>query len=213
MSEIITTLHKKDDTTVDVYPNIKGDNIPSGAITTAKINDGAVTYDKLSESLKSDVTNFNNIYDTDNDKINVTNLNVTDDINCTNINVTDIETTNSITSDSYYDGDNDEIKVIVNHSMYANLVNRDDPSDTRYILIHFLSSKKESITTFSELLDELNKKIGISIIDNAVNVIGWISEVNINNGYVAMYVDDRNGGVEEIYFNSAITIQDAVYPI
>ena len=27
MSELITTLHKKEDSTVDVYPNIKSDNV------------------------------------------------------------------------------------------------------------------------------------------------------------------------------------------
>lgn len=57
MSEIIQTLRKKNDTSVEVYPNIKSDNIPAGAIitdkisntavTTEKIYDGAVTSDKL----------------------------------------------------------------------------------------------------------------------------------------------------------------------
>lgn len=80
MSEIITTLHKKNDATVEVYPNIKAANIPAGsidntklasnavatsniqdvsittakinadAITTAKINDAAVTTGKLADS-------------------------------------------------------------------------------------------------------------------------------------------------------------------
>ena len=36
MSELITTLHKKEDSTVDVYPNIKSDNVPAKAITKAK---------------------------------------------------------------------------------------------------------------------------------------------------------------------------------
>lgn len=46
MSDLIKTL-KSSETGNDVYPNIKPDNIPSDAITNAKISDGAVTTDKL----------------------------------------------------------------------------------------------------------------------------------------------------------------------
>lgn len=46
MSDLIKTL-KSSETGNDVYPNIKPDNIPSDAITSAKISDGAVTTDKL----------------------------------------------------------------------------------------------------------------------------------------------------------------------
>ena len=49
MSEILQTLRKKNDTLVEVYPNIKSDNIPANAITTAKINDGAVTSSKIGD--------------------------------------------------------------------------------------------------------------------------------------------------------------------
>jgi len=219
MSKVYETLKKKNDTSVEVYPNIERTNIPDGAINTAKVEDRAITFNKLSDSLQTDITRFNDIYDEEEDELNVSGLNVTDDIHCSNINVdnkvnaSDIESSNSIKSPEYYDADDDKLKVIVNHCIYANLVNRDDATDTRYILMHFVSSKKESITTFSELLDELSKKIGISIIDNNVNVVGWLSGVNINNGFLSMYVDDRNGGVDEVDFNSAISIQDDVYPI
>ena len=50
MSDLIKTLHKKGDNTVNVYPNIKSENIPDGAITTAKINDNAVTTAKISNN-------------------------------------------------------------------------------------------------------------------------------------------------------------------
>lgn len=50
MSEIITTLHKKDDSTVDVYPNIKHENIPSLTITDDKIANGAIKTIKLADS-------------------------------------------------------------------------------------------------------------------------------------------------------------------
>ena len=50
MSDLIKTLHKKGDNTVNVYPNIKSENIPDNAITTAKISDNAITKDKLSDA-------------------------------------------------------------------------------------------------------------------------------------------------------------------
>lgn len=50
MAEIITTLHKKGDSTIDVYPNIKASNIPNNAITSSKINAGAVTNPKIADN-------------------------------------------------------------------------------------------------------------------------------------------------------------------
>lgn len=42
MSKIHTTLHKKGDSSVDVYPNIESENIPSGAITQDKMANGSI---------------------------------------------------------------------------------------------------------------------------------------------------------------------------
>lgn len=47
MSDLIKTLHKKGDTSVNIYPNIKSDNIPAGAITFDKLGNYAVTSDKI----------------------------------------------------------------------------------------------------------------------------------------------------------------------
>lgn len=47
MSEVIKTLTKKGDASVEVYPNIKRDNIPSGAVDTSKLDDASVTTAKL----------------------------------------------------------------------------------------------------------------------------------------------------------------------
>ena len=49
MSKVYETLKKKDDPTVEVYPNIESDNIPTGAITTSKIPTGAITTDKIAD--------------------------------------------------------------------------------------------------------------------------------------------------------------------
>lgn len=50
MSDIITTLHPKGTPTDNLYPNIKSDNIPSGAVTNAKIGSNAVTSGKITDS-------------------------------------------------------------------------------------------------------------------------------------------------------------------
>ena len=53
MSEVIKTLTKKGDASVEVYPNIKRDNIPSGAVDTSKLDDGAVTTAKIQDGAVS----------------------------------------------------------------------------------------------------------------------------------------------------------------
>lgn len=47
MAKIYETLKKKNDLSVEVYPNIESQNIPSSAISTDKIEDSAVTQPKL----------------------------------------------------------------------------------------------------------------------------------------------------------------------
>ena len=49
MSEVFETLKKKSDTSVEVYPNIKNQNIPNGAVTTDKIADDNVTTSKIAD--------------------------------------------------------------------------------------------------------------------------------------------------------------------
>lgn len=56
MSKVHETLKRKNDTSVEVYPNIERENIPNGAVNTAKLEDGSVTnakiYDASINSLK-----------------------------------------------------------------------------------------------------------------------------------------------------------------
>ena len=49
MSDIITTLKKKGDSSFNIYPNIKRDNIPNGGVSTSKIEDLAVTTAKIND--------------------------------------------------------------------------------------------------------------------------------------------------------------------
>ena len=50
MSKVYETLKKKNDTSVEVYPNIERTNIPDGAINTAKVEDASITTNKIVDS-------------------------------------------------------------------------------------------------------------------------------------------------------------------
>ena len=50
MSKVYETLKKKNDTSVEVFPNIERTNIPDGAINTAKIEDSSITTNKIVDS-------------------------------------------------------------------------------------------------------------------------------------------------------------------
>ena len=47
MADVITTLHPENDETINLYPNIKKDNIPANAIDTGKLANESVTEAKL----------------------------------------------------------------------------------------------------------------------------------------------------------------------
>ena len=53
MAEVITTLHPENDESIDLYPNIKKENIPANAIETDKIANEAVTENKLDPELQA----------------------------------------------------------------------------------------------------------------------------------------------------------------
>lgn len=69
MSKVYETLKKKNDTSVEVYPNIERTNIPDGAINTDKIEDGSITTGKIVDGsitdgkLASNSVGHNNIKD------------------------------------------------------------------------------------------------------------------------------------------------------
>lgn len=49
MSDTITTLKKKGDSSINIYPNIKRDNIPNGGVSSSKIEDLAITTAKIND--------------------------------------------------------------------------------------------------------------------------------------------------------------------
>jgi len=106
MSKVYETLHRKNDTSVEVYPNIESQNIPNLAVTSAKIADssvlttkiadgavtsakiannaitsnliqnGAVGYDQLDVDLSNTIASFSHIYDEDDDRISCDSIDV-----------------------------------------------------------------------------------------------------------------------------------------
>lgn len=229
MSEILQTLRKKNDTSVEVYPNIKSDNIPAdaittakildgavttaklndGSVTTAKINDGAVTNDKLDDNIKNAVNSFNAIYDADLGELSVDTLDVTDDAQIGgNLNIdNDLKVSGTIK-----DGDNYEIKALFNHSIAAQLKIQDTPA-TRSVLIHFISSYDDNITTLNELITELGKKINLPIFDNGNDIMGILIGVDANNNEIEIFCGDGNGGLTNYVFDAIVTIDDNIYSI
>lgn len=216
MSEILQTLRKKNDTSVEVYPNIKSDNIPADAITTAKILDGAVTEDKLEGNIQNVVTRFNTIYDAEDDKISVSSISVSDDIDCTNIDVDnkvttyDLEVTNrlEVADEILLNGDN--VHTMFNHSIDVNLQERNSV-DVRTFSIFFTSSTKNAITTFSELYNELLNKINLPFYDLSSDIMGILNAVD-SDGYITIYCSDGNGGLTAKDFDALTLITDNVNP-
>lgn len=229
MSDIITTLKEKGTPTNSVYPNIVGDNIPNnavtntkiadgsittnkivdGAITTIKINDGAVTINKLENNIQNAITNFNNIYDEDLSEISVDNLELTNDAQIGG-NVTidnDLRVSGKIK-----DGDNYEIKALFNHSLSATLQIKNTTS-SRAVLIHFISSYDDNVTTMNELIYELSKKINLPIYDYSNGIMGVLVGVDVNNNEIEIFCGDGNGGLVNYVFDTILLISDDIYSI
>ena len=218
MPKVYETLKKKNDTSVEVFPNIERQNIPDGAINTAKIEDRAVTYNKLSDAIRQRYDDFDRIYDHEDGKLSVSDIDVTDDIYCSNINASnkvnanDIESSNSIKSPEYYDADDDELKVMVRHCLEMRLINYVDPNDIRRLAICFTSTHKDAFTTFSELVAEFSKMIYHPVADIGYDYMGYISSVNTSIGQISIYCWSGTQP-EEIDFQVADSITDTVYPI
>lgn len=181
MSELITTLHKKEDSTVDVYPNIKSDNVPAKAITKAK----------LEQTIQDQLTILDNVMDS------------TGNIATSNITAT------SITSDTYLDNENDELKVLKSHCIYCELV--DTNLTDKQFRFNFLSTYKDAITSLDTLSEILNYKKGLPIFDLSSKVMGVLTNVNAINHTLTILCDD-SGVMTELTYDSQNFIYDNVYP-
>lgn len=212
MSEILQTLRKKNDTSVEVYPNIKSDNIPADAITTAKILNGAVTYDKLEGNIQDVVTRFNTIYDAEDDEMSVASINVSDDVNTSNINASNKITTNDL------EVTNDEIIVDGNpiKHLYKHIINcklKDTNTNvTSVFAMNILSKESNAVTTFNDLLTLLkNEHCEYQLImENGHDVPAYIS--SFDNDMINIYAsNDGTITLHEYEYDTALLITDNVF--
>ena len=226
MSKVYETLKKKNDTSVEVYPNIERTNIPDGAINTAKLEDKAVNFNKLNDYLRQQSDDFDNIYNHENDKLSVSDIEVNDDIYCTNIDVDNKVTTNelevtnridsdeisanSITSNDFTDGDGYSITPLFHHSINVRLINHADASDKRYFKLLLDSTRKSAITSFAEFFSEMQYVVNIIFIQTSTNTIGWLDNVSNNPNLLSIYCDDGNNGLTDIEFDDLDDISDIV---
>ena len=223
MSKVYETLKKKNDTSVEVYPNIERPNIPDGAINTAKLEDRAITFNKLSDALQTDNARFNAIYDAEDDKLDVSGLNVSDDINCTNIDVDnkvttyDIEVTNEITTPDLT-VTNDEIMLDGNpikHS-YKHIINctlKDNNANiTSQFSMNILSTESTFPVTFNDLLNLLKNAHCENqvIMESGYDVSGYITSF-VNDKINIYATDDGTITLHEYEYDELISIDGNAY--
>ena len=216
MSKVYETLKKKTDPTVEVYPNIETQNIPDdaittakivdNAITTAKILDGNVTKDKLATLIQNIIDICIGVFDEDG------NID-TEDILCQDLKVTqDIDLTGDLNiSGHILDSDGDYIQCLKRHSIVCNL--RDTNNVDKSFQFTFLSSNKEPITTFNELINELESKKYINVYDLSSDVTGNLSYVDINSGQIGIHCYNGSFSLTELDFVSLNSITDTIYDV
>ena len=217
MSELITTLHKKEDASVDVYPNIKRDNIPSGAINTSKIEDGSiteskivdgavstdklalesVTFNELDTSLKDAYNNFNSIYDDDEGELTISSLTVNDDASIHNLTIDNNLIVGSKTIEPLY-----------THCIQVQLTDTNN-NVTSNFKINVLSTLSTAIYTFNELTSLLSKYEGLVLAQTDYDMMGYISNVELNTR-ISIYSSSDGSTLAEYDYVTMGTITDKV---
>ncbi len=218
MSKVYETLKKKNDTSVEVYPNIERTNIPDGAINTAKIEDKAVNFNKLNDALRDDITNFNNIYDAEDNKLSVSDIEVTDDIYTGNVNASNEITTTDLTVNNNLTINNDEITLDGNpikHS-YKHIINcvlKDNNANIQSSFsMNILSTESSFPSTFNDLLNLLKDAHCENqvIFESGFDVSGYIT--GFANDKINIYAtDDGTINLHEYEYDELITINGDVY--
>ena len=217
MSKVYETLKKKNDTSVEVYPNIERTNIPDGAINTAKLEDKTVNYNKLNDALRDDIDNFNNIYDAEDDKLSVSDIDVTDDISCSNINVSNEITTDDLIVNNITIN-NDEITLDGNpiKHLYKHIINCALKDNNANIISSFtmniLSTESSFPSTFNDLLNLLKDAHceKQAIFESGYDVAGYIT--GFANDKINIYAtDDGTITLHEYEYDELITINGDAY--
>ena len=225
MSKVYETLKKKNDTSVEVYPNIERTNIPDGAINTAKLEDKAVNYNKLNDALRDDITHLRGIYDAEDDKLDVSGLNVSDDINCTNIDASNKVTTNDIevTSNATFNDitiNNDatftNVPSINKTNTYAIMMNSSEASGIiAFTNVDFESNNisdadvnhalenKASISDFTSTDIQVYEIIGNGLIPNKYGQYAEEQNYYIYSGDYHLNIENTSGILEITLYNDS----------
>ena len=198
MSELLTTLHKKGDTSVDVYPNIKSDNIPNNAVTsdkisanavtTTKIVDNAVTLDKLDATARELLQILNSIYDTDEGRLSVGEL--------------------SVGSKLVLNGS--VVTPLYRHSIQCTLKDNYNNAEKDFAF-NISTADSVAITKFS-LIEKLVGCDYLPIVNRSDNTFAYISYINNNDDILSIYTN-VNDVMTELDFDEIISCVDAVTPI
>ena len=211
MSKVYETLKKKNDTTVEVYPNIERPNIPDGAINTAKVEDKAITYNKLSDALRDDITHLRNIYNAEDDKISVADIDLSDDLRCSNVNATNEITTNDliVTNEIILDGN--PIKHTYKHIINCTLKDN-NANITSSFSMNILSTESSFPSTFNDLLNLLKNAHCENqvIMESGFDVAGYIT--GFANDKINIYAtNDGTITLHEYEYDELITINGDAY--
>ena len=175
MADIITTLHKKGDNTVNVYPNIKGENIPSASITQDKLANGSVGTNQIVANAVTSAKIANNAVTASKIASNaVTNTKIEDGAVTTSklangaVDNSKIAT-GAISNSHIQDGTimHQKLSSGLNKQIYRythNVLLRVDDSVNGYINVSFQFTNNYSIpyTSFSDVIQALKDKYAIS---------------------------------------------------
>ena len=241
MSEILQTLRKKDDPTVEIYPNIKEGNIPSNAVTTAKINtnavttakinNGAVTSDKLADNsviedriadgqvttnkLASSAVTTAKIADDAIITSKILDNAVTADKLADNSVITDRIADNQVTIDKLDASTRNKVNssAVKKHKLVFTL--KDNNNYTSAYFLTVLTHTTTAPTVFDELLFFLsNNHCEYEFMVRSNDTHAYISDINTGDGEITIYEDRTNSGTLSDYpYTSLVSINDDIYDL
>lgn len=241
MSEIIQTLRKKNDASVEIYPNIKADNIPANAVTTAKINDGAVTTAKINDGsvttakindgaittakindgaittakISDDAITTAKISDNAITTSKINNESVTSDKLADNSVITDKIADNQVTIDKLDASTRNKVNssAVKKHKLVFTL--KDNNNYTSAYFLTILSHTATAPSDFDELLFFLaDNHCQYEFMIRSNDTHAYISDINTGDGEITIYEDRTNvGALSDYPYTSLVSINDDIYDL
>ena len=242
MSEIIQTLRKKNDATVEIYPNIKAENIPNGAVSTSKLSntavttekilDGAVTSDKLdtasvtTDKIDTGAVTTNCLASSSVTTVKINDLAVTTD-KINNDAVTSLKLADeSVVTDKIADGQItiDKLENSLKNIVLSNSVKKhklaftlkDNNNNTSNYLMTVLTHVASTPTDLDELLYFLysNHCENELFLRGNNDTHAYISDINTGDSEITIYEDRLgNGAMSDYVYTTLVSINDDVYDI